>query len=180
MPKKRPLPRSLPMPIDPIEGVPGLASFPGGVYNAVITLAYVYWRGACRPLPAEDSELMALVRYAAPRWARSRDRILLALQTLLPTLQSEHARLSYARAQSNEGARKAGAMVKARFNNRSISPSSPRFSDIRSTTGPTTPTHARPYKSNKTDMTTRAAVIAAKSTGQSNARLSDAKTPPIK
>lgn len=174
MAKKRLRPAPLPMPIAPIEDVPGLASFPGGVYNAVITLAYAYWRGGCRPLPAEDCELCALVRYAPPRWQRSRDRILQALATLLPALQSEHARLSYARAQSNEGARKAGAKVAARFQNRSIRPPAPGFSDIRTATAPTTPTHARPHANTRADLATRQAVIAGKGTGSGNARLSDA------
>lgn len=174
MANKRPLLRSLPMPIDPIEAVPGMASFPGGVYNAVITLAYAYWRGGCRPLPAEDCELASLVRYAPPRWQRSRDRILQALQTLLPVLQSEHARLSYARAQSTEGGRRGGATNAARFKKRPLNSSSPCFTDIRATTAPTTPTKTRVYENMRHDMATRQTVIAGKTAGKGNARLSDA------
>lgn len=174
MAKKRRCPAPLPMPIYPIEDVPGMASFPGGVYNAVITLAYAYWRGGCRPLPAEDCELCALVRYAPPRWQRSRDRVLAALQTLLPALQSEHARLSYARARSTEGGRKGGATIAARTRRHPVHSVSPGFSDIRTATTPTAPTHARPHTSNKTDMTTRAQIGTGKSKGQTIARLSDA------
>lgn len=180
MANKRARAAPLPMPIAPIEDVPGLASFPGGVYNAVITLAYVYWRGGCCPLPAEDCELASLVRYAPPRWQRSRDRILAALATLLPTLQAEHARISHGRAMSREGAKKAGAKVRARYQNGSIRSPSPGLIDIQTTTNPTTPRHASPHANTRTDMATRAAVVASKNLKPSNARLSDAKTPPIK
>lgn len=174
MAKKRARGAPLPMPIAPIEDVPGMASFPGGVYNAVITLAYVYWRGGCRPLPAEDSELMSLTRYAAPRWARSRDRVLTALQTLLPVLQSEHARLIDVRHKQRSGGLRAGAIIRDRFKALPRPSRPPGFSDIRTATTPTQPTTARPHENNRADMATRAAVIAGKRVGSSDARLSDA------
>lgn len=159
-PKKRPGPPIYPMPIDLVLAAPGMASAPGGVYNAVITLAVVYWAGGCRPLPLENAELCALLRYAPPRWDRSRERVMTALEAVLPLLGARYAYLNRVWELQIAGCRRGGAATAAR-RARLLRPPSPiPLPDTRTLTVPTTPSKAQPYKPpGDTDMTSRQAAI---------------------
>lgn len=176
MAKRRPTRTLLPLPLEPILAVPGLASFPGSVYNAVLTLAIVYWLGGCRPLPAESAELCALVRYAPPRWQRAQPRVLEALAVMLPALASLHSLHATARARLLVNCSKAGHASQAK---RKLSALAlvPHFTATRSTTAPHTPTKTARYKGDgRTDLNARTATITAAGKMDKVAGLSDAKS----
>jgi len=52
----------------------------------------VFWRGECRPLPADDAGLCALARCGASSWRKAGKTVRAALAQINPQLEREYAR----------------------------------------------------------------------------------------
>jgi len=82
---------ALPMPVEIVLSNPVLVSASGPAFRLILSLAFVFWCGGCRALPADDAGLCALARCGASTWRKEGQAVQDALKQIIPQLQRHHA-----------------------------------------------------------------------------------------
>lgn len=101
-----------PMPADLLDAVPETAALSVSEIGAVFRLCRVFWQGAARPLPANDSALMTLSGCNARVWFHIRKPVIEAWRALEPIAGAVYAKAVVSEA-SKEAARSKGGLTAA-------------------------------------------------------------------
>jgi hypothetical protein len=78
------------MPVEIVLDNAVVISAPGPAFRLIVALSAVFWRGECRPLPADDAGLCALARCGQSSWRKEGAKVREALGHILPQLHSHH------------------------------------------------------------------------------------------
>ncbi len=89
-----PKPVTLPMPVEIVLSNPVVISASGPAFRLILSLAFVFWCGGCRALPADDAGLCALARCGASTWRKEGQAVRDALMQIIPQLERYHARVA--------------------------------------------------------------------------------------
>jgi hypothetical protein len=78
-----------PLPWWLITDAPSLRVAPGGVYRAVLSLAFAYWASGCVTMPEDDVSLSAMCRLPISTWRQCKGDVGHAMAQITPALTLE-------------------------------------------------------------------------------------------